>query len=48
MAKKTETAAKKKPIEHYDYKGKKRPNKGPVRLSGLKRATGARQEHLRL
>ena len=37
MAKHTETAAKKKPIEQYDHKGKKRTNNPPVGLVDAER-----------
>jgi adenine-specific DNA-methyltransferase len=40
MAKKTEIVAKKKPIEQYDHKGKKRPNNPPVGLVDAKSDAG--------
>jgi hypothetical protein len=38
MAKRTETAAKKKAIEQYDHKGKQRVNNPPVGLVDVKSA----------
>ncbi len=48
MAKRTDTAAKKKAIEQYDHKGKKRPNNPPVGLVDAKSDAVRRQKDLRL